>query len=56
MLGPSIIYVGTPFALGYSLRARRKARDRRTATVAAIFSALECVALAWLIVGAAIYS
>lgn len=45
MLGPSIILVGLPAALGSSLYALARAPDRPFAVAALVLSAFEAVAL-----------
>ena len=50
MLGPSIIAAGTPFAFGYSLFAHARTTRRRLTYPAIIISALEVVAILYIII------
>jgi hypothetical protein len=49
MLGPSIMTIGTPAALGYAIWASRRAPDRVPAFLALILVSLQALALALLV-------
>ena len=50
MLGPSIIAASTPFAFGYSLFAHARTTQRVLTYPAMIISALEVIAILYIIV------
>jgi hypothetical protein len=54
VLGPSITGAVTPFAFGYSLFARTRARNRPLSYTALILCALEILVIAAFIIGAVI--
>ena len=54
MLGPSMMFLGTPVAAVYAMQCWRRGMRSRLAVTALVIALLEAVLFAWLIVAAAL--